>query len=176
MYEFIVGFVFGIGTVWLRKSRTYDVACQVNPPPLTKPVSIPRKRMTGIPELAHFWDVQEQRPAASIFQESEGLMDTRRARTSSVRAGRGGVGGRGTGSVAKRETSSGLFQNFLASSNADVNPVHVRIHVFSAWDARTIWGDTGTGTKNAKRTLNRVQYIITHYGRKVSKSSASSSN
>jgi hypothetical protein len=35
------------------------VACQVEPPPMTKPIVIPgptRKRLTGIPELAHFWD------------------------------------------------------------------------------------------------------------------------
>ena len=56
MYEFIVGFIIGLGTVWFRKSKKSDAACQVEPPAPSKPVAIPPQRLKGIPELAHFWD------------------------------------------------------------------------------------------------------------------------
>jgi len=56
MYEFIVGFVFGFGSAWIRKSKKRDAACQVEPPVPTKPVTIPTRKLVGIPELAHFWD------------------------------------------------------------------------------------------------------------------------
>ena len=56
MYEFFVGLAMGLGTVWFRKSTTCDVACQVEPPPPTKPVAVPERKLRGIPELANFWD------------------------------------------------------------------------------------------------------------------------
>ena len=58
MYEFMVGFVVGLGTIWFRKPPTSDVACQIEPPPPSKPVVIPGpvRKVRGIPELANFWD------------------------------------------------------------------------------------------------------------------------
>jgi hypothetical protein len=57
MYEFMVGLAMGLATIWFRTSPTCDAACQVEPPPPTKPLAIPvPTRLKGIPELAHFWD------------------------------------------------------------------------------------------------------------------------
>ena len=58
MYEFFVGFVAGLGVSWIRTSKKCDVACQVEPPPPTKPVAIPGpvRKLRGIPELMHFWE------------------------------------------------------------------------------------------------------------------------
>ena len=61
IYEFFVGFVVGLGVSWTRRKTLpmCDVACQVEPLSSTKPVAVPgpvRKRLTGIPELMHFWD------------------------------------------------------------------------------------------------------------------------
>ena len=57
MYEFIVGFVVGLGVSWTRrKVPLCDVACQIEPPPPSKPVAIPERKLRGIPELANFWD------------------------------------------------------------------------------------------------------------------------
>jgi hypothetical protein len=59
MYEFIAGFIIGLGTIWIPKSPKRDAECQVEPSPPSKPVAIQgpaRQRLKGIPELAHFWD------------------------------------------------------------------------------------------------------------------------
>ena len=58
MYEFFVGFVVGLGVSWTRRKTlpVCDVACQVEPPPPSKPVAIPERKVRGVPELMHFWD------------------------------------------------------------------------------------------------------------------------